>query len=237
MGKESGVSIVDHFLGLEDTQMNRKKEHLLIDIVTITICAVICGSDDWVSISQFGVARQSWFKTFLKLPNGIPSHDTFGRVFSLLSSEKFQKCFRNWVQSIVSVFDNEIIALDGKTLRRSYDRGIGKNAIHMVSAWSIAKPFNFRSDKDRGKSNEITAISELLKMLDIKGCIVTIDAMGCQKTIANQIIDEEGDYGLALKGNHGNLLESVEKVFNKIEKQAYNENLNVDYYETKDVNH
>ncbi|MCP4459416.1 MAG: ISAs1 family transposase, partial [Cytophagales bacterium] len=114
-------------------RLNRKKEHLLIDIVIITICAVICGADDWVAISQFGVARESWFKTFLKLPNGIASHDTFGRVFSLISPEKFQTCFRNWVQSMVRVFDNEIIAIDGKTLRRSHDHGVGKSAIHMVS--------------------------------------------------------------------------------------------------------
>ena len=237
MGKESSVSIIDHFLELDDPRVNRKKEHLLIDIVVITICAVICGSDDWVSISQFGVVKQSWFQTFLKLPNGIASHDTFGRVFSLISPEKFQTCFRNWVQSIVSVFDNEIIALDGKTLRRSHNKVVGKNAIHMVSAWASQNRLTLGQVKTDEKSNEITAIPELLKVLDIKGCIVTIDAMGCQKAIARQIIDQEGDYAFSLKGNHGKLLESVESVFNKIEKQSYYENFNVDYYETKDSNH
>ena len=182
-------------------------------------------------------SKSPWFKTFLKLPNGIASHDTFGRVFSLISPEKFQKCFRNWVQSIVRVFDNEIIALDGKTLRRSHDKGVGKSAIHMVSAWASQNCLTLAQVKTDEKSNEITAIPELLKVLDIKGCIVTIDAMGCQKTIAKQIIDQEGDYGFSLKGNHGNLLESVERVFNKIASQSYYENLNVDYYETKDVNH
>lgn len=237
MKKESSVAIIDHFLKLDDPRLNRKKEHLLIDIVTITICAVICGADDWVAISQFGVARESWFKTFLKLPNGIASHDTFGRVFSLISPEKFQMCFRNWVQSIASVFDNEIIAIDGKTLRRSHDHGVGKSAIHMVSAWASQNRLTLGQIKTDEKSNEITAIPELLKVLDIKDCIVTIDAMGCQKTIAKQIIDQGGDYALSLKGNHGNLLKSVEKVFNKIENQAYYENENGDYYETKDVNH
>ncbi len=181
MKAESSVAIIDHFMELDDPRLNRKKEHLLIDIVTITICAVICGADDWVAISQFGVARESWFKTFLKLPNGIASHDTFGRVFSLISPEKFQTCFRNWVQSIVRVFDNEIIAIDGKTLRRSHDHGVGKSAIHMVSAWASQNRLTLGQIKTEEKSNEITAIPELLKMLDIKGCIVTIDAMGCQK--------------------------------------------------------
>lgn len=235
MKKESSIAIVDHFMELDDPRMDRKKEHLLIDIVIITICAVICGADDWVSISKFGVAKQSWFKTFLKLPNGIASHDTFGRVFSLISPEEFQKCFRNWVQSIARVFDDEIIALDGKTLRRSHDKSAGKSAIHMVSAWSSQNRVTLGQIKTDEKSNEITAIPELLKVLDIKGCIVTIDAMGCQKTIAQQIIDQGGDYGFSLKGNHGNLLDSVEKVFAKIEKQSYYENLNVDYYETKDI--
>ena len=237
MEKESSVAIIDHFLELEDPRLNRKKDHLLIDIVTITICAVICGADDWVAISKFAIAKQMWFKTFLKLPNGIASHDTFGRVFSLISPEEFQKCFRNWIESIVSVFDNEIIAIDGKTIRRSHDKGIGKSAIHMVSAWASQNRLTLGQIKTDEKSNEITAIPELLKMLEIKGCIVTIDAMGCQKTIAEQIIDQKGDYVLALKGNHGNLLDSVEKVFNKIENQPYFENFNVDYYETKDVNH
>lgn len=237
MEKESSVAIIDHFLELEDPRLNRKKDHLLIDIVTITICAVICGADDWVAISKFGIAKQMWFKTFLKLPNGIASHDTFGRVFSLISPEKFQTCFRNWIESIVSVFDNEIIAIDGKTIRRSHDNGVGKSAIHMVSAWASQNRLTLGQIKTDEKSNEITAIPELLKMFEIKGCIVTIDAMGCQKTIAGQIIDQEGDYALALKGNHGNLLDSVEKVFNKIENEPYYGNFNVDYYETKDVNH
>lgn len=237
MEKESSVAIIDHFLELEDPRLNRKKDHLLIDIVTITICAVICGADDWVAISKFGIAKQMWFKTFLKLPNGIASHDTFGRVFSLISPEKFQTCFRNWIESIVSVFDNEIIAIDGKTIRRSHDNGVGKSAIHMVSAWASQNRLTLGQIKTDEKSNEIRAIPELLKMFEIKGCIVTIDAMGCQKTIAGQIIDQEGDYALALKGNHGNLLDSVEKVFNKIENEPYYGNFNVDYYETKDVNH
>ena len=237
MEEESSVAIIDYFMELDDPRLNRRKEHLLIDIVTITICAVICGSDDWVAISQFGVAKKSWFKTFLELPNDIPSHDTFGRVFALISPEKFQMCFRNWVQSIVKVFDNEIIALDGKTLRRSHDNSLGKSAIHMVSAWASQNRVTMGQVKTNEKSNEITAIPELLRMLDIKGCIVTIDAMGCQKTIARQIIGQGGDYVLALKRNHSNLLCNVKDAFNKIENQAYYENLNVDYYETKNVGH
>jgi predicted transposase YbfD/YdcC len=236
VGKKSSATIFEHFAGLEDPRIDRTRDHLLIDIIVITICGVICGADDWVGIEKFGKSKKDWFKTFLKLSNGIPSHDTFGRVFSLLSPEKFQSCFRNWIQSVAQAFDKEIIALDGKTLRRSHDRGLGKNAIHMVSAWASQNRLTLAQIKTEDKSNEITALPELLKILDVSGCIVTIDAMGCQKAIAKQIINQEGDYVLALKGNQGNLLNSVEDFFAKADENLY-EGLPVEYYETKDENH
>ncbi len=236
MEKKSSKSMIAHFLELEDPRIDRTKEHLLIDIIMITICGVICGADDWVGIAKFGKSKKDWFKSFLELPNGIPSHDTFGRVFSLLSPKEFQSCFRNWIQSVAQVFDKEIIALDGKTIRRSHDRSIGKSAIHMVSAWASQNRLTLGQVKTEEKSNEITAIPELLKTLEVSGCIVTIDAMGCQKAIAKQIINQEGDYVLALKGNQGNLLDSVEAFFTKADEDLY-EGLPVEYYETEDKNH
>ena len=154
----------------------------------------------------------------------------------MLSPEKFQICFRNWIQSVVQVFDNQVIALDGKTIRRSHDRRLGKNAIHMVSAWASQNRLTLGQIKTEEKSNEITAIPELLRTLDIRGCIVTIDAMGCQKGIAKQIVKGEGDYVLALKGNQGNLLNNVEQFFTEADNNSY-AGLPIDYYETKDENH
>ncbi len=236
MGEKSSATIIQHFSELEDPRIERTKHHLLKDIVVISICGVICGADDWVAIEKFGKTKKEWFETFLELPNGIPSHDTFGRVFSLISPTQFQACFRNWIQAVVQSFDNQIIALDGKTVRRSSDAGLGKRAIHMVSAWASQNRVVLGQIKTDEKSNEITAIPELLKVLDVKGCIVTIDAMGCQKEIAKQIVKQEGDYVLALKGNQGNLLKDVEHFFTEADKNSY-VGIPIDYYETKDVNH
>jgi predicted transposase YbfD/YdcC len=234
--KTSNASIFQHFSDIEDPRVDRTKSHLLYDIVVITICAVICGADDWVAIEKFGKTKKEWFETFLELPNGIASHDTFGRVFSLLSATQFHECFCNWIQAVVQVFEDQIIALDGKTLRRSHDARLGKKAIHMVSAWASQNRVVLGQIKTEEKSNEITAIPELLKALEVKGCIVTIDAMGCQKNIAKQIVKQEGDYVLALKGNQGNLLKDVEHFFTEADKNSY-AGIPIDYYETKDVNH
>lgn len=199
------VSISDHFADLEDPRIDRTKLHKLFDIITVAICGVICGADSWVEIEEFGNAKIDWFRTFLELANGIPSHDTFGRVFALLDPDQFRSGFVSWIQAISRITEGEIVAFDGKTLRRSHDNSLGKAAIHMVSAWASTNRLVLGQLKVDEKSNEITAIPALLRLLALKGCIVTIDAMGCQTEITQTIIDQGGDYVLALKGNQGSL--------------------------------
>jgi len=236
MTKKDRPTVVEHFSSLTDPRIDRKKRHQLLDIVIIAICGVICGANDWVGIEAFGNAKYEWLKGFLQLPNGIPSHDTFGRVFSLISPIEFQNCFRNWIHAVVEISGGQIVPIDGKTLRRSHDRSSDKSAIHMVSAWASQNRVVLGQVKTDEKSNEITAIPELLRILDVNGCIVTIDAMGCQKKIAEQIIDQGGDYVLGLKGNQGNLLSAVEQVFTKVEKTGL-EGSPFDYYETEEKGH
>lgn len=207
------ITIADHFSELEDPRIERTKRHKLIDIITITICAVICNADGWTEIERYGKSKYKWLKKFLELPNGIPSHDTFARVFALLNPEQLQQCFLKWVESISQITVGEIVAIDGKTLRHSYDKSNNKSAIHMVSAWATNNGLVLGQKKVDDKSNEITAIPELLKVLSLKGCIVTIDAIGCQKKIIKQIINQDGDYVIALKKNQGGLYERVEKLF------------------------
>jgi len=215
------ASIGNHFATLEDPRIDRRKLHNLIDILTIGICAVICGADDYPSIYAFGKAKESWLGTFLELPNGIPSSDTFWRVFGAIDSEQFQSCFLSWMTEISQVTTGEIIALDGKQLRRSHDKSAGKSAIHMVSAWATSNRMVLGQVKVNEKSNEITAIPELLSRLDLSGCLVTLDAMGCQVKIAQQIVDQGGDYLISLKGNQSNLHEDVELLFNDLEESNY----------------
>ncbi len=177
------ITIADHFSTLEDPRIERTKRHKLIDIITITICAVIGNADGWTEIEIYGKSKYKWFKKFLELPNGIPSHDTFARVFSRLNPEQLQQCFLKWIEAISRITFGEIVAIDGKTLRHSYDKSQNKSAIHMVSAWATNNGLVLGQKKVDSKSNEITAIPELLKVLSLKGCIVTIDAIGCQKKI------------------------------------------------------
>ena len=171
------TSIADHFADLDDPRIDRSKDHLLMDIVTIAILAVLCGADGWVAIETYGQAKYDWLKTFLALPQGIPSHDTFGRVFARLDPEQLQGCFLRWVNSVSRLTAGEVIAIDGKTVRRSYDKGKGKGAIHRVSAWASQNRWVLAQRKVEETSNEITAIPELLRVLDLHGCIVTIDAL------------------------------------------------------------
>ena len=206
-------SLIGHFSPLEDQRCPINRRHVLGEMIVIAIAAVMCGADGWVAVAQFGRSKEIWLKEFLALPNGIPSHDTFGRVFSLLQPEAFEDCFRSWVASIREVIPGEIIAVDGKTLRRSHDRAAGLAALHLVSAWAAANRVVLGQVATEAKSNEITAIPQLLALLRIKGCIVTIDAMGCQTKIAEQIIEQEGDYVLALKGNQSTLASEVEEAF------------------------
>jgi predicted transposase YbfD/YdcC len=207
------ITIADHFSNLEDPRVERTKRHKLIDIITIAICAVICGADGWASIETYGQAKKEWLQQFLELPNGIPSHDTFARVFARLEPQQFQNCFLSWVKSVSKVIEGEVIAIDGKTLRHSYDKGADKGAIHMVSAWATNNRLVLGQLTVEQKSNEITAIPELIKVLDLAGCLVTIDAMGCQKEIVKLIAQKQGDYIITLKKNQKNLYKNVEELF------------------------
>jgi hypothetical protein len=180
-------SLAGHFSTLEDPRGPTRRRHKLLDMVVIAIAAVICGVDDWVGVAAFGRAKEAWFREFLELLNGIPAHDTFGRVFALLAPAAFEHCFRAWVAAIRQVLPGEIVAIDGKTLRRSHDRAAGLAPLHLVSAWATANRVVLGQVATEAKSNEITAIPRLLELLLLKGCIVTIDAMGCQTKIAEQI--------------------------------------------------
>lgn len=196
---DNGNSLNDFFSDLTEPRGSNKR-HKLIDIISIALCAVISGADTWEEIEEFGHAKATWFETFLELPHSIPAHDTFARIFASMDPKEFEKAFLGWVESIQSVTKG-IIAVDGKTLRRSYEKD--KSPIHMVSAWALKNKVVLGQVKTGEKSNEITAIPELLKLLELEGCIVTIDAMGCQKEIAKTIIDKDADYVLGLKGNQG----------------------------------
>lgn len=206
-------SILHHFAGVTDPRINRQKKHQLSAILFITLCAVISGADNWVMIEEFGKAKEAWFTEQLGLENGIPSHDTFGDVFAALDTEQFSQCFSNWVADLAQLAEGEVIAIDGKSVRRSVDKASGKAAIHMVSAWAQQNSLVLGQVKVDAKSNEITAIPKLLRQLDLTGTVVTIDAMGCQTAIAEQIIQQQGDYVLSLKGNQGSLLEDVKTWF------------------------
>lgn len=197
---------------MEDPRVDRTKRHKLIDILTIAICGVICGADSWVGIELYGCTKYDWLKTFLELPNGIPSHDTFARVFAQLNPQKFQECFLSWMRSIQKVTSGEIVAIDGKTLCGSFDKASGQNPIEIVSAWATTNRIVLGQVKVDSNSNEITAIPELLKVLELSGCIVTIDAIGCQKNIVKSIVQQDADYVITLKKNQGNLYDEVEKL-------------------------
>lgn len=221
MGKTITASIEENFGSLTDPRIDRTKLHKLIDILVIAICAAICSCDSWEDVEEFGKAKQDWFESFLELPNGIPSHDTFNRVFARLDPVEFRACFLNWIKAASELIGGQVIAIDGKVLRRSHDRGIGKGAIDMVSAWACANRLVLGQVKVNEKSNEITAIPQLLKALEISGCIITIDAMGCQTEIAKTIVEEDGDYVLALKDNQGNLFEDTQLLFEDLENSQY----------------
>ena len=221
MDKQTNASIRSYFADLADPRVERTKRHKLLDILVITICAVICGADDWVAIQEFGESKLDWFQEFLDLPNGIPSHDTFGRVFARLNPDQFHTCFMNWIMAASNLTKGQVIAIDGKTLRRSHDKTLGKGAIVMVSAWATANHLVLGQVKVDDKSNEITAVPELLRALDISGCIITTDAMGCQKEIASLIVEGKGDYVLALKDNHPLLSEDVQLLFDDLEESQF----------------
>ncbi|MBZ0106539.1 MAG: ISAs1 family transposase [Sulfuricella denitrificans] len=205
---------------IEDPRLDRQKKHKLIDIIAIAVCATIAGADGWVAVALYARSKEAWLRSFLELENGIPSHDTFGRVFCLLDPQAFQDAFRQWVSIIQGKIEG-VVAIDGKTARGSRDRANGKQAIHIVSAWAVENGVSLGQIKVDDKSNEITAIPELLKLLDLNGCLVTIDAMGCQRDIAQKILDAGGDYLLAVKGNQETLAEDVEQEFKHAQADGF----------------
>jgi predicted transposase YbfD/YdcC len=223
---DKGNSLSDFFSDLTEPRGSNKR-HKLIDVITTVLCAVISGADTWEEIEEFGHAKKAWFETFLELPHGIPAHDTFARIFASVDPKEFQKAFLGWVESIQSI-TRGIIAVDGKTLRRSYKKD--KSPIHMVSAWAMENKMVLGQVKTKEKSNEITAIPELLRLLELEGCIATIDAMGCQKEIAKTIIDKGADYVFGLKGNQGTLHDEIKLYFKDCLKDY-------DYHETIDGDH
>lgn len=221
MEKPQETSIEKYFGKLEDPRSEINRQHKLIDILSIAICAVICGADDYPSIAEFGEAKKEWLSERLELPAGIPSSDTFWRVFRILDAEVFSACFCEWMKAVCELTRGEVIAIDGKQLRRSHDKPGGKSAIYMVSAWATANKVVLGQWKVDDKSNEITAIPELLRLLDIQGAVVTIDAMGAQTEIAQRIVANEADYLLSLKGNQGNLHEDVAFLFEDLAESHF----------------
>ena len=202
----------EHFAELTDPR-RRKVTYPLINIVVIAVCAVICGADDFVAIAAFGEKKRHWFAHFLDLKDGIPSHDRFNAILGAIKPAEFEQCLLSWITALHEITEGQIVAIDGKTLRRSYDAATSKSAIHMVSAWATANQISLGQVVVDAKSNEITAIPKLLKMLEISGCLVTIDAMGCQTEIARSIVDGGADYVLHVKGNQPTLQQGIEAFF------------------------
>ena len=217
----------EFFNGIEDPR-HHNVHHLFHDILMIALCAVISGADSWTQVAEYGKSKISWFEEFLDLPNGIPSHDTFGRIFSMIDPEKFQNFFSDWVKGVAESLKGKTIAIDGKTLRRSHDKINGKSPIHMVSAWASELRLVLGQIKTADKSNEITAIPELIKNLALEGAIITIDAMGCQKKIAEAIIDAKADYVIQVKQNQQNLYEDIALFFKDPENVDFNSCRTVD---------
>ena len=220
MAEHPSTVILESFKNLEDPRVEFLCDHKRLDIIGLTICAVICGANHWTEVEAYGQEKEAWLRTFLELPNGIPSHDTIGTLFARLDPDQFRAGFLDWVQA-VNELTEQVIAIDGKTLRRSHDGTLGTKAIHMVSAWATASHLVLGQIKVDDKSNEITAIPALLKMLDLAGCLVTIDAMGCQKQIARQIVEQGADYLLAVKDNQPTLRAKIEELFTDAEQIGY----------------
>ena len=216
MSVSVNASIVEHFQTLEDPRIERTKKHRLLDMLVIAVCTLLSGGEGCQDMEFFGKSKHAWLQTFLALPNGIPSHDTFGRLFARLNPQRFQECFLSWTRAVSPLTQGALVSLDGKTVKASFDRATASSPLHMLSAWcSDHGGLVVGQLKTDTKSNEITAIPELLRLLAIKGCIVTIDAMGCQTAIAEQIRHQGGDYLLALKSNHKKAYGAVKQHFHQ----------------------
>jgi predicted transposase YbfD/YdcC len=209
----ASTGFVECFGELPDPRVDRQKRHCLMDVLFISVCSVVCGATSFVDMEDFGNAKLDWFAKHLELVNGIPSHDTFRRVFLLIDPVQFEKCFIGWTREISRAVDGDIIAFDGKTLRRSFDNATGLGAIHVLNAWSSENDFCVGQMKVDGKSNEITAMPQLMKLMDIRGCVITADALNCQKEIAGQIVEQGADYVLAVKSNQPSLHEDIKLFF------------------------
>ena len=221
MDEKPAAKISEHFGKVSDPRIGNATRHKLLDILVIAICAVICGADGWSDVELFGKTKRKWLQGFLELPHGIPSHDTFGRVFAQINPEEFRDSFMTWVQAAQELTGGQVIAIDGKQLRGSHDRNGGKDALYMVSAWATANQLVLGQTKVDEKSNEITAIPKLLRLLDISGCLITIDAIGTQTEIAELIVEKGGDYLLAVKENQGHLYEDLEHLFAVDQREGF----------------
>jgi predicted transposase YbfD/YdcC len=230
------MGLVEHFAALEDPRIERKKRHGLLDIMVLSVCAVISGAEGWQGIADFGHEKLDWLRRFIPLTNGVPSHDCIAYVFARISPEGFRTCFMEWVEGVREKTQGEVIAIDGKTSRGSKDRRRGQSPLHRVSAWACANRLVLGQEATAEKSNEITAIPKLLELLDVKGCIVTLDAMGCQTAIAQQIIDQRGDYVLGLKDNQPLLHEAVADYFTLARSNHFKQ-VRHDYLEEIDKAH
>lgn len=225
-----------HFGAVPDPRVERTRKHLLIEILFIAVCTLICGGEGFTDMELFGRAKERWLRRFLELRNGIPSHDTFRRVFSLLEPKAFRECFVRWSEALHKATKGEVVALDGKTLRHSFDTAADQPALHTVSAWATANGVCLGQLKVDGKSNEITALPRLLKLLDLKGRVVTLDAMGCQRELAGQIKDAKGDYVMCLKGNQESLHDDV-RYFLEQAREANWRGVPYDYCRTVEKGH
>ena len=234
--KRFSSKLLDEIRHIDDPRTQREPNHLLIDIVTIAILATLAGADNMTAVETYGKAKGAWLSTFLELPNGIPSHDTFSRVFNLIDPEQFNRFFERLIKHITDQLNIKLIHIDGKTLRGSYDREHQIKALHSVSAWASEHQLVLAQQRVEGKSNEITAIPHLLELLSLEGAIITLDAMGTQRAIAEQIIKGGGDYILALKGNHGTLCKGVDQFFEQAVSTDW-QGIENSYYEQTESNH
>lgn len=233
---DKDLSISTHFAKLTDPRHHNTR-HKMIDILTISICGITCAAETWTQIEEYGRSKYKWFQQFLELPNGIPSHDTFGRFFAMLDPKEFEHAFIGWAQAIAHLFNGALVAIDGKTLRGSHDKGQNKTAIHMVSAWCLQNALVLGQVKTDEKSNEITAIPELIRTLELEGAIVSIDAIGCQKDITQLIAAKGGDYVIALKGNQSSLHTDVSLFFQAQPARPTSTDGVFDFFESVDGDH
>lgn len=230
------ASFLEHFAPLRDPRVERNKRHALLDIVLLVVCAVASGADGWEAIEEFGHEKLDWLRQFAPFANGVPSHDCIANVVSRLTPKGFGECFRSWTRAVADACGGQVVAVDGKSARGSRDRRRGRAALHMVSAWACSNRLVLGQEATEEKSNEITAIPKLLQLLELTGCIVTIDAMGCQRAIAAQIITQGGDYVLGLKGNQSALQESVEDFFDVAASEDFSAVAH-DFHEEIDKDH